>query len=617
MQTISSTKGMEAQVGRPGKKADRLNGRGLAVVSLFEEKQVASREGAVPLGYDPQQPESSYNHCVPIEHRKRYGQFFTPPVIADILCDWVQGTNPGSLLDPAVGTGILLRRWLARRPQGAITAIDVDPQAIAAARQALPEGKVAFRCCDFLRWESRDRFDGILANPPYLRHHDMLYASDIFQAVGKRNGVHLSRLTNAYCLFILEICRRLKPKGRAGIIVPGEWLNANFGMPIKDFLLTRGFLRRLVYFSHASLVFEHTLSTACLLFVERCETEARSEATLPTVFVGDGVQGEVLRAYLRGEQSTTAGISELTLPTEQLVAEKKWDYVLQNGVPEKRPGFVSLAVLARTCRGVATGANSFFHLPDSESKKRGIGTGHLVPCVGRAKDVKGFVFDERDFAGLSASGRPAYLVCLKGRLTPSESAYVAEGEALGLPQRYLLACRSPWYAMESRPPAPIWAAVFGRNRLKFVWNRAGIHNLTTFHCVYPRRGDPDFVAALVACLNSTVVQATSQHQQRVYGGGLRKFEPRDLLEVSVPQLEAVSERTLRRLHDLLLRLDEYSRSPVGLVQGVSGAIDEAVIAAGVEAARRAGPSRSRPDRVPGGLLWEQPTHSRRLLPRSP
>ena len=595
-------------MGRSGKKADRLNGGGLAVGSLFEEKQVASCEGVVPLGYDPQRPESSYSECVSIEHRKRYGQFFTPPVIADILCDWVQGANPGSLLDPAVGTGILLRRWLARRSQAAITAIDIDPQAIAAARQALPEGKVAFRCCDFLRWQSQEQFDGILANPPYLRHHDMLYASDIFQAVGTRSGVHLSRLTNAYCLFILEICRRLKPKGRAGIIVPGEWLNANFGMPIKDFLLTRGFLRRLVYFSHASLVFEHTLSTACLLFVERCETEARAEDPLPTIFVEDGVRGEVLRAFLRGEASKTRGICEYSLPREQLVAEKKWDYVLQNGVPEVRPGFVPLAELARTSRGIATGANSFFHLPDSESKERGISTGHLVPCVGRATDVKGFVFDERDFTELLATGRPAYLVCLKGRLTPSESAYVAEGEALGLPQRYLLACRSPWYAMESRPPAPIWAAVFGRNRLRFVWNKAGIHNLTTFHCVYPHREDPDFVAALVACLNSTVVQATSQHQQRVYGGGLRKFEPRDLLEVTVPHLGAVSQRTIRELHGLLLRLDEYSRSEVGSAQGVLGAIDEAVSAAAAEAASRAGPSRANRGPVPSGLLWEQHTH---------
>jgi len=150
--------------------------------------------------------------------------------------------------------------------------------------------------------------------------------------------------------------------------------------------------------------------------------------------------------------------------------------------------------------------------------------------------------------------------------------------------------------------------VFGRNRLKFVWNRAGIHNLTTFHCIYPHCEDSDFVAALVACLNSTVVQATSQHQQRVYGGGLRKFEPRDLLEVMVPNLEVVSRRTIRKLRDLLLRLDEYSRSKVGSAQRALCAIDEAVSEAAAEAASRPGPSRSNRDPVPSGLLWEQHTH---------
>lgn len=595
-------------MGRPGKKEDRLNGFKSVTGTLFEHDCRTEPSERLPEAYDPEKPEASYCDCIPLEHRKRYGQFFTPPVIADILCDWVLEGNPKAVLDPAVGTGILMRGLLVRAPKAAAMALDRDPIVLDAARQTLDQEHVSLECCDFLTWRSPRLFDGIVANPPYLRHHDMLYDHDIFCTVGLRNGVRLSRLTNAYGLFILEICRRLIPGGRAAIIVPGEWLNANFGMPIKEFLLARGLLRCLVYFSHASLIFEDSLSTACLLFIEKPGSGACPAAMLRTVFVRDGVEGEALRGYLRGEQQAPEGICEFSLPVQRLLVEKKWNYLLQNGLPERRPGFVSLADVARTSRGIATGANSFFHLPFSEAKRRAISSEHLKPCVGRATDVKGFLFDDRDFDELSASGRPAYLACLEGRLTDSERAYVGEGEALGLPRRYLLASRSPWYTMESRCAAPVWAAVFGRNRLRFIWNKAAVHNLTTFHCVYLRGEDPEFAAALVACLNSQVVQDMSQQQQRVYGGGLRKFEPRDLLEVTVPNLEAVSRKTIKRLHDLLLRLDEAERSQVASVQAVLGEIDAAVNDAAAEATNRAEPPEESPRPIPVGRLWEQQTH---------
>jgi len=58
-----------------------------------------------------------------------------------------------------------------------------------------------------------------------------------------------------------------------------------------------------------------------------------------------------------------------------------------------------------------------------------------------------------------------------------------------------------------------------------------------------------------------------------------------LLEVTVPNLEAVSRKTIRRLHDLLLRLDEAERSQVASVQAVLGEIDVAVNDAATEATR--------------------------------
>jgi adenine-specific DNA-methyltransferase len=365
-----------------------------------------------------------------------------------------------------------------------------------------------------------------------------------------------------------------------------------------------------VYFSHASLVFQDSLSTACLLLIEKDSGRGGTNSTLRTIYVGDDTQSSGLRSYLRGTAGPPQGTVEFTLPASQLLLQKKWDYVLQFGLPETKTGFVPLSILATTSRGIATGANAFFHLSVAEVNRRGIAPVHLKPCVGKAADVKGLIFDEADFADLSNADRPAHLVDLDEPLNDGERAYLAEGEAQGLHHRYLLAARKPWHRMESRTPAPIWAAVFARHRLRFIWNKAGVYNLTTFHCIYPRNRDPVFTGALVACLNSRIVQTMSCQQQRVYGGGLRKFEPGDLLDVPVPNLEAVARPTLTRLCDLLLRLGAVERETSTVSETLMKELDEAVVAAADEAAKamKAAPSPEDGHSLPVGPLWEPHRH---------
>jgi len=46
------------------------------------------------------------------------------------------------------------------------------------------------------------------------------------------------------------------------------------------------------------------------------------------------------------------------------------------------------------------------------------------------------------------------------------------------------------------------------------------------------------------CLNSNIVQERALESSRVYGKGLNKFEPKDLLEIEVPNLLKIQSSTL-------------------------------------------------------------------------
>jgi hypothetical protein len=243
-----------------------------------------------------------------------------------------------------------------------------------------------------------------------------------------------------------------------------------------------------------------------------------------------------------------------------LASAPKWEPLIQGKAARYQHGWVPLAELAGTRRGIATGANDYFLLSAPKAALLGLPCSSLVPCVGRANDVQGLVFNGSDFAALKARGAKCLLLDIKGDPNRAEAAYIKTGEASGLRSRYILANRSPWYSMEQREPAPIWASVFGRGDLEFVFNAALVKSLTNFHCVYPIRQDREFARALTMTLNSRAVRDGSRLHTRGYGGGLTKFEPNDLKSILVPDLRVVSDGTVGRLSELLDTADDIARS---------------------------------------------------------
>lgn len=284
------------------------------------------------------------------------------------------------------------------------------------------------------------------------------------------------------------------------------------------------------------------------------------------------------------ELRKSASVTDVT--HDELLATQKWEHLLQGNKSELAPGWTYLGDLADTRRGIATGANAFFLVSKARLDSIGIRPELLLPCVGRAVDVEHFDFTMRDFDGLVDGGTPTFLLNLRGDLTASEAAYVRVGEEEGLVRRHLLANRRPWYSMEQREVAPIWAAVFGRGDLKFVLNSSGVRSLTNFHCVYPKIRDPDFLKALVFCLNTPVVRAKSRLQTRVYGGGLAKFEPKDVKALAVPDLRFVGKKMVEALASRFCLLDSLSRTGK-LAEHQLTEWDSLVVEAGDEAASKA------------------------------
>lgn len=515
--------------------------------------------------------EDAYCEFVSRSHRKRFAQFFTPPATAKLMAEWVAGAQPQRVLDPAVGTGVLLRAIKLKAPSAQLVGFDIDPACLEFARQSLPR-QAQLSNCDYLISDSIGMFDGIIANPPYLRHHDFSYNFDIFKKFSADYFVNISKLTNAYILFTLKSLSFLKEGGRAAFLIPAEWSNANFGDALKRYFLDRNLLKKVIYFSHQDLIFDDNFSTGCILLVENNKILQK----IDTFFVNIGESVEKL-----SDLSENRNILHQKFSIIELASTKKWDHLLANGRQDRLQGLVPLGTIAKTKRGIATGANNYFHLNESRARSSGLSECHLQPCIGKARHVTHYAFTQEDFNKLRTEDKDVWLVNFKQRLTPTDLLYVQSGETDGINERFLTRARNPWYSMEQQVPAPIWAAVFGRNEMRFILNEAGTKNLTTFHCVYPHDKRPIFVKALLACLNSTTIQSRARSKNRVYGGGLLKYEPKDLLEIEVPDLTKVSTECMVRLADLFdaaqcaAREGQDGFCAPGLEEAVEAAIAEA------------------------------------------
>lgn len=529
---------------------------------------------ASPSNPDALAPESVFVRSTTPAARKRLGQFFTPPVVAAAMRRWVCAHRPDNLLDPAVGPGVFIEEL----PSCRVLGVDIDPAAIAVARTRVAHAcgaQFEFRTADFLTLDLAERFDAIIANPPYVRHHDARLPAALFEQFDAHFGVRFSRLTNIYCLFLLKIGGLLSPRGRAAVLTPVEFLNADFGRAVKQAMLANAAFAGFIVFDFKSSLFDGLMTTACVTLFDA----ARRHDEIRLVRVADGERLtaglEVFEQSGGAALSVECGVFVHRALRAQLDPSRKWStsaahlaVAAGSGAdasgghppracakgPDNDTILRPLSNFARCTRGIATGANDFFTLSDADVARWALPREVVSPCVTKARDALRATFSQSDWEALRAAGRPVWILDVPAGYVDADrkglsdaapaalASYIRHGEQLGLHERYLTRHRSPWFAIERREPADLWITVFGRKRLRFVHNTARVLSLTTFHAVYLEPKYRLLVGRLLEYLESPAFDLAASVEHRVYGDGLLKFEPRDVERLLVPNLDEWLDR---------------------------------------------------------------------------
>jgi len=212
-------------------------------------------------------PEQSYTRTTSREHRRRFGQVFTPPRIAELMADWVCEVKSETVVDPAYGTGVLARAIWNSRKNARVIGYEIDPVIFEKATESA-NGRADIRLANFLVTDVSGA-EAFIANPPYIRHRELIGSDRARNELSSKAGYMIPKSANLYVYFCTKMLLDLSVCGRAAIIIPSEWMNANFSTGFKGFLKESGMLKHIVSFSHCSDLFEGALTTASILLLEK------------------------------------------------------------------------------------------------------------------------------------------------------------------------------------------------------------------------------------------------------------------------------------------------------------------------------------------------------------
>ncbi|MPT48385.1 MAG: SAM-dependent DNA methyltransferase [Sphingobium sp.] len=475
--------------------------------------------------------------------RNKLGQFATPTALATDILEYagsiLGNKEPIRFLDPAIGTGAfysaLLRAFPATRIERA-TGYEIDTHYGQPAAELWDGTGLELNHMDFTRQRASSKFNMLICNPPYVRHHHMANEEKgrLQLASMGAAGFRPSGLSGLYCHFLALSHAWMSEGGVAGWLIPSEFMDVNYGQAIKRYLLEKVTLLHIHRFDPNDVQFADALVSSAVVWFRKSPPPKHHQ----------------VKFTFGGTLAEPALSREISIPA--LSAETKWTRFPALNVRDRYTGGV-VSDFFKIKRGIATGDNSFFILSKAEIAARGLPMHAFRPILPSPRYVKVDEIDS-DKHGVPALDRRLFLLDPGlpedeiRKQYPALYAYLQEGKERGLHDRYLCRNRKLWYAQEVRPPAPIVCTYLGRGDAKngrpfrFILNKSAATVANAYLAMYPTllmeramKADPTIIRRAWEVLNR-ITPETLLGEGRVYGGGLHKLEPKELANVPVLEL---------------------------------------------------------------------------------
>lgn len=184
---------------------------------------------------------------------------FTPNTISEQMSHFLH--DKGSLLDPACGTGNLLK--FIKLDNYSIDLYDIKPNYL----KQCPNGyNITKNCADFLFTKIDKEYDNIIMNPPYIRCQNL---SDNYKVQLKSSygNMYIGNI-DIYYFFIIKCMRLLSNGGICVMITPNSWLYNKSAHILRQFLFCNNYVREIIDFN-SQKVFSGVSTYCCITVLDK------------------------------------------------------------------------------------------------------------------------------------------------------------------------------------------------------------------------------------------------------------------------------------------------------------------------------------------------------------
>lgn len=533
------------------------------------------------------------------EERRRWGRFYTEPDVADLVIGFCLRRPDDRLLDPSCGQGAFLlraacfQRFLSDSGgagiEGRLCGVEIDPVAARTSRRLLAQDGASARILarDFFSLEPGRElaldFDCIVGNPPYTRSEWLGRIGDppdykerlfrLTQPLAK-----LSRRAGLHAHFLVHGSRFLRPQGRFGFVMSNSWLDVDYGIGLKHFLLAE-FKIIAVLESAVERWFSQAKINTCIVILEKCPKLAdrmrhhvrfvRLKRPLQQLLTSSPDEPDrvpkvrdLVARLQTGPPPVNKELAVRLVSQAELGADSKWGLHLR--APEvffrtrTHPRLIRLGEIASVRRGQTTGANRFFYLSEARAIKWRFEKPYLWPLLKSPKDVECIL--------VRAEGLAQRALIIPRRLDQLAGTnvlqYIDWGESKGYHQRKTCARRPAWYALSpdgATQARLVWPkGIWSRHLAPLLVGRAVIDQQ-----FYLLVADPELVPLIAAILNSTWTALQAELLGRSnFGEGVLWLAAHEVARFQLPNVKDCGLSDRHALRDALRPLLETCRLPI-------------------------------------------------------
>lgn len=516
------------------------------------------------------------------EERKKFGIFYTPPKVTQILTNWAIKHSEDTIFEPSFGgCGFLeascerLEALNCSNPINQIYGCDIDENAFNSYLYPIYLEKDSsinqrFIKGNFLNLTSKDfnksGFSAIIGNPPYISYHKMSSTQrDAALKISKELKIKLDKRASLWAYFLIHSLSFLVEGGKFALVLPGSFLHSDYSNILREKI---------------SNSFEHTL---IIQIGERlfC-SEGTDESTSILLAEGFGKnvsQGSISIEYVSKLNDLENKIQKWKkTPARKVTDHSRTSYNLASKSSlktfkniQKEVSIIELGDIANISIGIVTGANDFFIIDNETVKEREIPSEFLRPIFSKFRMTSGIEFTIDDSNRKIAENFRCIFVDTKGKKRVRDKklkAYLDSFPKAEKLKNVTFKKRPIWHSPLYMDIPDAFFPYMHNSGPRIILNGAKTLSTNTIHRVFfkDRNGgsflDKDKKLVVISILSS-FSQFSAELEGRTYGSGALKIEPSEAKRTKLIFPEKISEELINIEYDAIDSLfrENFNKQP--------------------------------------------------------